>query len=446
MTILGFLDLGLGLTVNREISILRNSNDKTHEIPDLIYSVEKVFIVISIIILFITLALSPVISTHWLKYNNLTINQVTRSFVIISFIIAFRWPSSLYYNILIGFQRFDILNTVKIIYTIFIGLGSVFVIKYFSNTIEAYLIWNLVVNIIHIFCLKIIIYQKFISEYRNSGSFNKKLLQRLKTFSLGVAIYTLLASAYPMANNFILPGIFDLTEFGYFALILNLSLGITQIVYPILSVFFPKFSKIKNLNVQRFTFHESFHLILILTTSIIVNFILFSDDIIFLWTNNIELLNKTKKITTPLFLGTFLYALRILPFSAFIAQGRVKTLIKYQIIIYLFFIPFLIYGANMGGLIGASKAWFYSNVIGFILSLRVISKIFNPKNHLKLFLDIFLPMIAILIFTFFNQALLKMFDINFLYKFFINLTITTLIGFSSSKSYRKYLKLNHSVY
>ena len=237
MSIIGFLDMGLGLTVNREISMLRSDN-KISQIPNLVFTIERVFLIISILILIITISLSNIISNHWLTYETLDPSQVILSILIIAFILAFRWPTSLHYNILTGFQRFDLLNIVKIAYAISTGGGSIIILKYYENTLEAFLFWNLIINVIHLISLKAIIRSIIISINDVPYYFDRSLLKNIRTFSLSVAIYTLLAAGYPMANNFFLSGIFDLNKFGYYSLVFNLSLGITQIVYPISSAFF----------------------------------------------------------------------------------------------------------------------------------------------------------------------------------------------------------------
>jgi O-antigen/teichoic acid export membrane protein len=446
MMVFGLLDLGLGMTINREIAILIVTKNSEEKLINTIYSTERIYLLFTILILIIIETFSPLISKNWLSFSDYSNNQVTRIIMIIGFVVASKWPVSFYNNILSGFQRFDILNIVKVLNLSFIGVGSIIVLKYVSPTLEAFFLWNIIVNCFYVIILKYVTSMRVKSITKLKGKFDRKIINSIKVFSIGVALYTLLGSLFPIISRFILSGIFNLSELGYYSLIITLSLGVMQLVYPITGSFFPAFTSLLKKNNSkeiRKLFIQSFQIILILGFTFCTLFLLYSDQILMLWTNNIMIVTETKKIIIPIFVGTFFYTIRILSNVAYLAKGRVSLLVKFQIFIYLIFIPMLIILTMKYGYEGASYSWLIVNFIGFVLSLIVIKVIFHKESIFELYTEMFYPILLMIISTISFYSLLNQF--SYVPDQIIQIIIMTLIifttGILSSNILREYFKI-----
>jgi len=96
------LDAGLTATLVREASRLRN---KLKELKLTLRTIESMFLLISIIAVFIVYLAKDYLAMNWLDVKDLTINEVSFSIFIMGVIIGLRFFSTLYRGFINGFEH-----------------------------------------------------------------------------------------------------------------------------------------------------------------------------------------------------------------------------------------------------------------------------------------------------------------------------------------------------
>ncbi|MEN8215665.1 MAG: hypothetical protein ABFS56_04680 [Pseudomonadota bacterium] len=72
---------------------------------DLVRTLEIIYWAIAILICVTVISLAPFIADYWIKAENLSVDTVQQSVVLLGIAIAFRWPLGFYSGGLIGLQR-----------------------------------------------------------------------------------------------------------------------------------------------------------------------------------------------------------------------------------------------------------------------------------------------------------------------------------------------------
>ncbi|MES1217894.1 MAG: oligosaccharide flippase family protein, partial [Bacteroidota bacterium] len=143
-----FLDMGIGMAINREMARHYHNTDMAGYLRNLSHTLQVVYWGIGLIIGIVLLLGSPYLSTHWFKETTTSRETMMAAFVILSLTITFRWPYGLYSSGLRGMQHQVALNVHDLCWNLTKTIGSWLVIKYVSNTLPAFLWFQFAVTIL----------------------------------------------------------------------------------------------------------------------------------------------------------------------------------------------------------------------------------------------------------------------------------------------------------
>ncbi|OAD21865.1 polysaccharide biosynthesis protein, partial [Candidatus Thiomargarita nelsonii] len=110
----GLLDLGLSSTLNRELARYSAQQGQEQKMRDLVRTLETIYWGMAILISVTVISIAPFIAEYWIKAENLSVETVQQSVVLLSIAIAFQWPLSFYSGGLMGLQRqalYNVLNS-----------------------------------------------------------------------------------------------------------------------------------------------------------------------------------------------------------------------------------------------------------------------------------------------------------------------------------------------
>jgi O-antigen/teichoic acid export membrane protein len=395
------LDLGLGISINREIARMSAINDSVTNFSNTVKTLQTINLSTGLIIFLITYILSDIIGSHWFISKNLSHELIIHSIKLIGLILLFRWPISFYSNILIGFQKIPLLNYIKIIFFIIQGLFTIILLVNFKIQLINFLIFLVVFYFIYFLTIAFFVWKiKLLNFFE--GRFKKEILINLKKFMLGVSIISLLGVFFPIIDKFFVSKIFSLETYGYYVILNSIGFGVTQLVYPITSALFPNFTKLyfqKKNNASFFEFRFSFQLVGSLVISFLSIFYLYSQEILFVWTHNNTVYEAIKINILPFLIGLYFYTFQIIPSLCVTATGMTIKLRNNLIFTFLIYSFLLIISINYSTLEYISYSWMVSNMILFMLNIKLITVIEFRKNILKyIFIDIFYPTLAAIIF------------------------------------------------
>ncbi|MFH1287745.1 MAG: oligosaccharide flippase family protein, partial [bacterium] len=302
----GLLDVGLSSTLNREMARLSILPGKEQEMRNLVRTLEVLYWSIVVFVGIIGVSLSPFIAHHWVKAEQLSPKTIEQAFLIIGFVMALQMPIGFYSGGLMGLQRQVLLNVINVCMSTLRGAGAVLILWLISPTIQAFLLWQIVISIINIFLLVLFLWSNLpLSE--NKAVFQKQLLIGISKFTGGMSGIAILAVILTQLDKIILSKMLSLEVFGYYALASAIATSLYRLIGSVSSGIYPRFSQLVSIGDQeglKQLYHKScqFMSVLILPVAIVVA--AFSYEILLLWTKNPIIAEQSYILVSILICGT----------------------------------------------------------------------------------------------------------------------------------------------
>ncbi len=394
MSVFVILDIGLGLTINKEVATSQAEEKKLNSTSDIIRSFEIVYWSMALLIGLILFAFSEWIAVSWLNVEYIKKDDLTLIVSLMGLALIFRWPISFYENVLSGFQKMVKINTIKIIIGIFNFGFLFFLFSFFNLEIKGYFLFLGLVYFIQTGLLTSTVW-KVKNLTFSKAKFYLSILKRNKSYILGIGIYSVSGTLYVAIDRFVISNFFLTSELAYYSLASMASLSLFQLVYPISAALFPKFveNNTKGKNEESlFVFRKGYQLCMVLVFSFSSILFIFQESIFIFWTQNELVTSKSLVFLNPVLLGTVFYTLHILIISIYTALGKTKEInILYLFVFFLFFglILFFSFRQNM---LFIAYSWCFSNAVLLILTFLLAIRLFSFNAFVLIFKeDIILP-------------------------------------------------------
>lgn len=394
MSVFVILDIGLGLTINKEVATSQAEEKKLNSTSDIIRSFEIVYWSMALLIGLILFSFSEWIAVSWLNVEYIKKDDLTLIVSLMGLALIFRWPISFYENVLSGFQKMVKINTIKIIIGIFNFGFLFFLFSFFNLEIKGYFLFLALVYFIQTGLLTSTVW-KVKNLTFSKAKFYLSILKRNKSYILGIGIYSVTGTLYVAIDRFVISNFFLTSELAYYSLASMASLSLFQLVYPISAALFPKFveNNTKGKNEESlFVFRKGYQLCMVLVFSFSSILFIFQESIFIFWTQNELVTSKSLVFLNPVLLGTVFYTLHILIISIYTALGKTKEInILYLFVFFLFFGLILIFSFRQNMLFIA-YSWCFSNAVLLILTFLLAIRLFSFNSFVLIFKeDIILP-------------------------------------------------------
>lgn len=387
---LAFADAGLTATLSREFS----RNDKTWKYKsNLLYTIEVIYSFICSIIIVSIWILAPLLADKWLNITNIPNYCAIRYIRMIGFGVAFQFVVSLYQGGLMGLQKQVLANGLQIGFGVF-RYGVLLIPLYFFPTLDFYFVWQIGTIIFYVLILRIILKRQI--KVQDKPTFSKLILTEVWRFAAGMMTMSVLSSILIQSDKLITSKLFSLSEFGFYTLASTLGQVPLMLVTPIGLAILPKLTQLTSLkdtsNVVLLFRRTTF--IIVAIASILAFFLIaYMPDILFLWTQNTEMVNSVTQVARILCLGSLFQSTQLMPYYLAIANGHTSTNVKLGIFSVIFLVPAIILFSQYLGIIGVGIPWLIMSVFSFfILSYVVVNKFFIKQFKMWFCCDTMKPL------------------------------------------------------
>lgn len=393
---LQLLDMGMSPMLSRQVAQARGQQQSSFvEIRKLVRSLELIFFGIAIIIILSVTISSEWLSIHWLKVNSLNLTTINKSIILMGIILALRLLSSLYRSGIQGLEKqvwLNILNS-KIVTLRFVG--ALLLLIYITHDIFHFFIYQLLIGVIELIILNLFFYHSLPSKNEKIGlHFFWDNIKPSLPFAGGIAYTAGLWILLTQLDKTILSSILSLSNYGYFALVVIVSTGITQLASPISQALLPRMTTLLSAN------KEEDMLALYRTASQVMAIIifplsgliaLFSSELLYAWTGDNNVAKWGGEILMWYALGNGILAISAFQYYLQYAHGKLKMHVIYSSISAFIQIPIIIYAALKFGAIGVAFTWFILRVITFFIWTPIVHNKFAPNLHWVWFMKDIIP-------------------------------------------------------
>ena len=426
-----FMDFGLAVTINREIARYSASPAKVSQIRDLVRTLEIAYWLIGLVLGLLVCLGAPLISTYWINSETIPTSTVAKVIVIMGIVTFIQWPLTLYQGGLVGLQKIVLLNGINVIVTTLRGIGGVLAVWLFSPPIIAFFVWQIVLSLIQLGLTTYLLWRN-LPVGNGKPRFRKNIIIEIWRFALGMGGTSFFSFFLGQSDKIILSKLLTLEQFGYYSLAVTLNDQLQMVNAQIVQPLFPRFSALILLDDKkalRDLYHKACQLVAVVILPIAGTAVFFSRELIYLWTQDMQIASIVAPIATLLFAGTALLNMIDIPFSLTIAYGWVKFTFYRSLILSILIVPLMIMLSLKYAGVGAALTWVILNlgqllVLPFIIHHRILK---GELKHWYIF-DVGIPLISSLILLSFARWLMPL-NLSFLqYIITIGLIASTIFG------------------
>ena len=370
-------DLGLGRAVNKFVaeSIGRGGDDK-HEIPQIIWSALTVQIIFGIIGGVVFILITPFLVTYFLKIPYNLINEAKISLYLLAPSIPVLLITASLSGVLSAYQRFDLINYVKI------PISS---LTYIILLVCVFLKFNLpdiVIVILLIRLLNLIIFAIFTVQLipaLKKYSLLLGLIPRLFSFGGWIMVSNVVGPILVYFNTLLIGSVLSMSSVAFYSMPYEAVTRLWIISSSLTMVLFPAFSTLNGNGDKKKLgelFMRSIKYILLISGVISLIVILFAKDILLLWLGN-NFATHSALALQILSAGVLINSIAHVPYNLIQSVGRPDLTAKFHLIELPFYIFLAWYLILKWGIAGAAAAWTLRVLIDAVLLFVAVFKVYK---------------------------------------------------------------------
>lgn len=394
------LDVGLSSSVARQVSFLRALPGKEKEIKDLVFSVEVLNWAIGLFAGILIILLATPISRNWVNAESIPLKVIEQSVMLMGVLFAVQFPSSVYDGVMIASEKQVSNVLINISFIILKALGVIIVLKFISNTIVAFFIWQVTMTFLLSITMRAFVWRRILN-WKIHARFSTVQLKSIKSFAFGVAGISIIAFLFAQLDKVIVSKMVTLRYVGYYNIACLLAGAITLFVSAMQPVVSPRFTALvaQNKTGELVEFYHKISrwlAIIVIPTGLIIIF--FAREILMLWTRNTELTDYTTPVLQASTAGVILNSLLSSSQIYMLASGKTRLILLQSIIATVLFIPSLFYFIQLYGAFGAGLVWAGLNLLYVLFYLPLFHKYFLKNELMNWYSkDIAVPLISSII-------------------------------------------------
>jgi O-antigen/teichoic acid export membrane protein len=389
------MDLGLSVTLNREMARLSLEQDKAQEMRDLVRTFELIYWGFAVVIGAAIVGLAPLIANKWLRGIHLAPETIASAIMLMGLAITLQWPFVLYSGGLLGLQRQVLLSALNVGITTLRGAGAVLILWRVSPSLQAFFIWQVVMSLLQTFLARWFLWGS-LPDAEKHPTFQRDLLQKRWQFAAGMSGIIVISLIITNMDKVILSRLLSLEMFGYYVLAAFIGTSLYLLVVPLSHAVTPRFiqlATIGDMEGLKEIYHHGCQVVSVLILPITVTIAFFSREVLTVWLGNPTTVDNTYLILSLLMSSTALSSLMHLPWALHFAFGSTKLGVYFNLVSLLVLVPLLASGALWYGAVGAALVWLLFNSMLVLVGIQLIHHRSLKGEQWRWFLeDVGLPM------------------------------------------------------
>lgn len=395
LMLLSLLDLGLAATINREVA-RSVETESLADIRGLLQTLYPVYFGTAVLIALIGFLISPLIAEYWLQSKKFNSDILKNILTMMILVVACRWPIGLYLGALMGMQRIVLASAINMLVVVVGSVGGVFVLAFVSADIEAFFLWQACVAVLYVLLIRRCAWRLIGRDEKNQFSFDR--LKKIWRFSIGMSGVAVTGVILIQLDKIVLSRMLTLEEFGHYTLAGVLASGLYVVLTPVFNAIYPRMSAmVVSGDIQRLTifYKVGTRLFLAVLLPIATTAIIFSKEIVYLWTGDKAISESSAPIVSVMLVGTTLNGIMHFPYALQLAYGETRLPFIINCVLLATMLPLLYLLTARFGAFGGGVAWAALNTIYVLVGTLVTHKYLLRGVGLKwLSIDVALPLVV----------------------------------------------------
>lgn len=366
-------DLGLGRALTKLVAEKLGAGQE-NEIPSLAWTALVLMVILGVLGAVISAALSPWLVTEVLKIPEHLQKESLHAFYLLAFAVPFVINSTGLLGILGAYQRFGMINAVRIPLGVFTFIGPLAVLPFsvsLFHIVAVLVAGRIVVMVVYLFlCLRIV-------GSLNSGIvFRREVIKPLVSFGGWMTISNVLGPIMVYMDRFIIGSIVSMAAVAYYTTPYEMVTKLWLIPTAFVSVLFPAFSSVLQQDRDRAVrlFGRGINLIFLSLFPFILIIVTFSGEGLKLWLGAEFAINSTI-VLQLLGVGVFINSLTHVPVGLTQGAGRPDLVAKTHVAELPFYVFILWWLLGKYGIVGVAIAWTVRVTADFVIFFSISSRL-----------------------------------------------------------------------
>lgn len=361
------LDLGLSLTINRELALAGHDPERLARARSLLRASEAAYWGISILAGIVLALLSPYLATGWIRAQGLGPDEARNAFIAMGLALAVQLPAALYVGGLSGLQQQFGLNLTQVGFALLRAGGAILILQHVAATPTAFLLWQALAALAQSLILGLLLRRSLPQGGGRGEGF--VLLRDRWRFVVGANLLALLGALVLQADKLVLSRTLPLETFGIYSLAALAASLMSQLSGPIFTAYQPRLTQLVGHDdtaglVQAYRVYAQAMAVVVMPTALVGA--LFAPELMSLWTLRNPAAAGAALPFAVLVIGWALNALATVPGTLQLAHGQPGFGVRMHAAAVLLLVPALAVLAERWGATAAAGAWVAVN-LGYLL-------------------------------------------------------------------------------
>lgn len=379
--LMSFLDLGLGVTLTRELARLSVDRDRLPYGRDITRTFELVYALIALLMGLALAACSSFLAEHWLTVQSLDRADVAWVLILAGGALACQWPTNLYSSGLAGAHRQIQLGVATTIFGTLRVLISLVAI-WLRPSLESFFWAQILAALLQSLGLRALLW-KALALTGHHPIFRLVSVVSSLRFAGGMTGIAITSIVLTQTDKVILSKVLSLTDFGVYVVANTLAAGIYMLIGPMFSVIYPRFSALVHKGEEKALidlYHTSSQLMSALVVPVAVVFAGFSQEILYIWTGDLILSQHGALIFSLLIIGNACNGIMNMPYALQLAVGWTKLAFWVNVGAIVILVPAIWWAAMHYGAIGGAAVWAFLNFGYIVLTPQIMHRRLLPRD------------------------------------------------------------------
>ena len=365
---LALLDMGMTPTLTREMARFEAGEHSPQAIGDLLRTLELVCVGVAVLICGGMALVASWLVNHWLNADGLAPQAMLTAVYIAAFVIALRFVEGLYRGAIYGLQRQVWFNAANAVVSTVRGVGVIGVLAWVAPTVEAFLLWQLVLAIV-----PVVLYawktHSVLPRAPRRVRFSSRALADVGQFAGGMMGTTALVLLLTQVDKVLLSRLLSLEAFGYYALASAVAAALQVLLGPITAAVYPRMVALVGGSDSRplvTLFHFAAQMITVALAPAALVLAFHAQGALFAWSGDAVLAARAAPVLSVLVLGTLLNGLLHVPYQLQLAHGWTGLAVKANLVAVAVLVPAILWLVPTYGGIAAAWIWVVLNA-GYVI-------------------------------------------------------------------------------
>ena len=379
--------MGLTPTMARETARFNGGATDALSLRRLLRALEGVFVGIALLGGLAMALASGAISSSWLKVQQLSLIEVQHAIMLMAAIVALRWVCGLYRGAISGFERLVWLSGFNsaVATARFVLVIPVFV--YVGISPSTFFGYQLLIAALELLVLVVQTYRLMpVVSGGKHTPWQWAPLRGVLKFSLTIAFTSSVWVLVTQTDKLVLSKLLPLADYAYFTLAVLVAGGVMIVSGPISGALLPRMAKLAAAGDEDGLirlYRNATQLVAVVAMPAAMVLAFLSEQVLWAWTGDAELAQKTAPVLTLYALGNGILALSAFPYYLQYAKGDLKLHLIGNALFVVVLIPSLIWATTAHGVIGAGWVWLISNAVYFLTWVPKVHRRFVHGLHLQ---------------------------------------------------------------